>query len=111
MRNSIPSRSASGADCLAPRLGEIAALAGLVGLYVGIETLAGDGSHDALNVVGPLWLTVVLGVGATRMVLMNPAAIWTGLFWCRVSTAVYFGVGALVPFYVNLPTRMVIDAF
>jgi hypothetical protein len=100
------SQSFSSRDCLAPPAWELAALAGLVGVYVGAETTVGDWSHEILNVAGPVWLTSVLGLAATRMVLMNPAALWTGLFWFRVATAVYFGVGALVPFYVNLATRM-----
>src|SRR5919108_137043 len=93
-------------DCLVAPAWELAAIAGLICLYLVADTVFGDSSHDALNIAGPLWLTVALGLSATRMVLGNTAAIWTGLFWFRVATAVYFGVGSLVPFYVNLATRM-----
>jgi hypothetical protein len=45
------------------------------------------------------------------MAFAHPALIWTGLFWLRITTAVYYGFGVIVPLIVNDLTKQVMDAF
>lgn len=90
---------------------ELALLAGLVVFYQLVDELYGSASYEFLNLAGPLWLVVALTYGAGRLVLEHPASIWTALFWLRVVTAVYYGVGAIIPFFVNDLTRSVIERF
>jgi hypothetical protein len=61
--------------------------------------------------VGPLWLVGVLTLGNIRMARMNPDAMWTALFWFRLSTAAYFGFGNLVPIFSNPETLTYLEAF
>lgn len=90
---------------------ELAAVAALVGCYLLADALAGTSIHESVNAAGPLCLTLILGFSAARLSLADASAIWTGLFWFRVSTAVYFGAGSLIPEYVNETTRAYIEGF
>jgi hypothetical protein len=99
------------ADSLIPSSWEVAAIAALAGLYFFADNAFGENSYEIVSFAGPLWLTVALGVGATRMVLADPIAMWTGIFWFRISTAVYFGVGSIIHNYMNDYTMMEIWTF
>lgn len=63
------------------------------------------------NLVGPLWLSVTLAIAARRLAIAHRGGLWTGLFWLRAGTVVYFGIGAIIPRFLNETTRMRIDAF
>src|SRR5260221_335879 len=87
-----------------PLMAPIWELAGLVLLLVFcllVDQIFGAQSDDFINVAGPLWLTTILWLGAFRMAWLDAGAIWTALFWFRVATGLYFGVGALVPVLAN----------
>ena len=71
----------------------------------------GEGGSDAINIIGPSWLALTLGLGVLRMLRMNSSTIWTALFWFRASAAVYFGFGSLVPFLASADTRLYLQAF
>jgi hypothetical protein len=83
----------------------------LLATYLVGDWLLGTSTVDSLNIVGPVFLTIILGIGALRMVLLDDAAIWTALFWFRVSTGVYFGAGALVPLLARDAVRIYLESF
>ena len=58
-------------------------------------------AEDTLNVVAPVWLSLALGVSALKMGTADSRAIWTPLFWFRVATLIYFGVGNIAPMIMN----------
>jgi hypothetical protein len=70
-----------------------------------------DDSSNFMNITGPVWLTAVLWLGAVRMVRLEAAAVWTALFWFRVSSGVYFGAGALIPVLGSAETRLAMQDF
>jgi hypothetical protein len=90
---------------------ELATLGLLLAIYLIGDWLIGSASVEFLNIVGPVCLTVILWTGALRMILLDDAAIWTSLFWFRVSTGVYFGVGALVPLLMSDAVRIYLESF
>ena len=101
-RRRVPvSRSA-----LLPTNLEICAVVLLFVFYLVAESLFGEDSYPTVNMVGPLFLTAILGYGDWLMVRANGRNIFTTLFWFRLSTAVYFGVGTFLIFIVNTPTRL-----
>ncbi len=87
-----PSRCASTAPAW-----ELLGLAALVCFYL----LAFDPNNaettKSINTIGPIVLVGLLGVSSLQMILRDPNTIWTALFWFRAATAVYYGVGNLVP--------------
>jgi hypothetical protein len=104
-----PQRSKS--DPLAPPIWEITGLAALVCFYGIGDQLFGEPSYRLSNSIGPVWLVGVLGCGAYRMTRVNPNAVLTGLFWFRIATLLYFGIGSLIPSHVNLTTKLYVDVF
>ena len=96
---------------IVPRRLEIAAIAGLFLLYLLMGTVYGDQVYAFANVVGPLALTAILCAGAWLMVKRNGRTAWTALFWFRISTAAYFGVGTYIVFILNDYTRLSVEAF
>ncbi len=90
---------------------ELAGLGLLLAFYLLGDALFGDQGVAFLNLSGPFWLTAVLALGALRMVLLDASAIWTALFWFRISTGVYFGAGALVPLLASAETRQYLEAY
>jgi len=96
-----------GERALAP-LWELPALLLVVTYYL----LAEDPqSYETMNVVGPMLLTGILFLSAMRSAFVNNANLWTCLFWFRLSTAIYFGIGSLVPFFMNDATRLYLEVF
>ena len=96
---------------IAPGNLELANLAGLTLVYLLADGLVGAPSHDPLNVIGPLWLAVVLIWFAFNLARLHSAGIWTAAFWLRIAVAAYFGVGSAIPYFVNEYTRSYLDAF
>jgi hypothetical protein len=89
---------------------ELAGLALLLVVYLLADMIFGPESSGVLNIVGPMWLTAVLCLGVLRMLLLDGAAVWTALFWFRVSVFVYFGLGALVPLLASAGTKAYLEA-
>jgi len=83
---------------------ELWALAALVGFAVFTGLFDGSGALLQANLIGPLGLALVLLAGAAAAVQREPAALWTGLFWMRLSTAVYFGLGSVADRIMNETT-------
>lgn len=82
------------APLLAPSW-ELASLGLLLTAYLLFYLLVDGGGF--MNVVGPIWLTVTVCLGALFIALRERAAVWSALFWFRISVATYYGVGSLVP--------------
>jgi hypothetical protein len=97
--------------CLASSRCELVALTGLIIFYMAVDEFLGESNYDSVNVAGPIWLAGALCLGATQTAFAHPAAAWTALFWLRVATAIYFGIGAAVPFFINDLTRSVLESF
>lgn len=97
-------------DPLMPNVIELGALLALVLVCI-ISDPSDDQAYAFINWIAPIWLICALGYGAMRMVQINAAGKWMTLFWFRVSTALYFGVGSLVPAYTNFDTLRYIDSF
>jgi hypothetical protein len=97
-----PNRMKVGAplDPTRPATWEIVALVGLVVAYY----LRGYEGESLTDSVGPLWLTVVLLLGALRAVRVEPDAIWSSLVWFRISTAIYFGLGSVLHYFFTYET-------
>ncbi len=98
-----------GSPLIAPNW-ELIGLGLLLAVYLVADTVFGAASADLLNIIGPACLTGVLSLGALRMLLLDTGAVWTALFWFRVSVAVYFGGGALVPLLGTAETRAYLEA-
>ncbi|SRR6266436_1169948 len=98
-----------GSPLIAPA-GELICLGVLLAAYLLTDAMSGVEKIEIIDLVGPVWLTGVLCVSALRMSLLDSGAVWTALFWFRVSAAVYFGAGALVPLVANAETRLYLEA-
>lgn len=90
---------------LSPPLWELGSLGLLIAGYLLIPVVFDDPGVDLLNIVGPLWLMGTLGSSALRMARRDANAIWTALFWFRISVSVYFAGGSLVPILADELTR------
>ena len=58
-------------------------------------------AEDTLNIVAPVWLSLALGASALKMGTADSRAIWTPLFWFRVATLIYYGLGSIAPMIMN----------
>ena len=83
----------------------------LLALYTAAGTLLGESRYSVINSVGPLILTTILGCGAWAMLRTDPRNVWTALFWFRLSTALYFGIGTSLIFVVDSAARERMEAF
>lgn len=83
----------------------------LVVLAVALLILTGTGAFEFASIVGPTALTIPLSLSAILLVQADRTVLWTPVFWFRVTTAVYFGLGTLVVFIVNPYTLSQINAF
>lgn len=96
---------------VAPTVMEIWILAGLLLSYFLVDTQLGGSSHQSLNYGGPLALVAILGYANWHMARKDPKTLWTSLFWFRLSTAVYFGLGTFFVYVVNDQTRVYLESF
>jgi hypothetical protein len=88
-------------QCLTPAAWELTALAVLCSFYLFVESDETSVVFAAANYFGPIALAVILVGGAVRSVTLNHYAIWTGLLWFRISTAIYFGIGSMIYHHMN----------
>ncbi len=63
-----------------------------------------------INIGGPAALMVILLMGAWRQIRNSARYIWAPLFWFRISCALYFGFGSIVPYIANDATAFYIKA-
>lgn len=99
------------ANLLAQTVLEVGSLVSLLLFYLMMDMLFGASSHQLLNCGGPLALVVILGFANWSMVRRDVKALWTALFWFRLSTAVYFGLGSMLVYIVNEPSRIYMESF
>ena len=92
-----------------PRKAELGSILALIGLYL-ISDVVGE-DQSAMNVFGPSMLFVILGAGAWNLVKGDSLMIWTPLFSFRVATGIYFGIGSLVPFFVDETSKTYLQEF
>lgn len=95
---------------LRPQRGE----AGLCILAMFLYAIGAGYEGDALtvvNTVGPILFSLGLVWGIINLLQRSANNLWVPLFWYRVALVVYFGIGALVPLYVNEATRAMILGF
>ncbi len=83
---------------------EIGGAGALCALYFLAQDMFGAAGLVAVNLFGPLTLTLILLLGAWRQILCDHLAIWTALFAFRIATALYYGIGSLTPAFVNVVT-------
>lgn len=100
----------SGASIAAPAW-ELVALTVLVFFHLVAEDLFGREAVWLRNFYGSIALLVIMMAGATRMVLAQSAAIWTTLFWFRMSSGLYLGLGSLSPLIVPGDVRVYMENF
>ena len=65
----------------------------------------GDLIVETTNLIVPTLLIAGLGIGCLKMARRDIACIWAPVFWNRVVLIAYFGVGSIVPLFVNDETR------
>ncbi|RBI68996.1 hypothetical protein DQW77_16095 [Roseovarius sp. TE539] len=65
---------------------------------------------DSLNALLPIYFMSVLLYLAWRTMRIMPAAIWTGLVWYPVNSAVFYGLGPLVEIFGNEITRAIMSS-
>lgn len=99
----------NGRDPLGVSAAELWSLTALTCVYLAASLVGEPGG--VIDLAGPLWLAITLMAAATRAVLRAPAALWTGLFWLRLSSAVYFGLGTAADRVMNETSRTAILDF
>lgn len=96
---------------LAPTVGEISALIALAAFYMVSDTVFGERSYAVVNIVGPLLLNAILGYGGWLLIRSDGKNLWMALFWFRLSTIVYFGVGTFSIFIMDAFSRQYLESF
>ena len=69
------------------------------------------GWEDTVNTIGLTAFSIVLGWAGYRQMKRNVASLWTPLLWYRVAMLSYFGIGSLVPIWVNDDTQQLMRGF
>lgn len=98
-------------DCLQPASWEIISIAGLLLTYLLVGSWADPQGGSQSQFFGPIWLALTLLLGALRMVAIDKAALWCSLFWFRLSSAFYFGLGSVAYIFFNDYTTERVMAF
>jgi hypothetical protein len=104
-------RTDSGHDILHPSRWEVVGLGLLVGFYSLIFVVFGEAAYGYANFIGEAAFGGVLVAGAVRAVGIDPVAMWTGLFWIRLASAVYFGFGSAMKIFFNEYTTEFVDLY
>lgn len=97
-------------DLVKAPVGEIAIVFGTVLLAV-FGLSYGRPINEVTNIVVPGLLILAQGFGIVSLVSRSFDNIWTPLVWNRVAFIFYFGVGSLVPGFVNDQTLSLIEGF
>ena len=58
-------------------------------------------AEETLNIVAPVWLSLAVGAGALKMANGDGRAMWMPLFWVRVATLIFYGLGNIAPVIMN----------
>lgn len=105
-----PQPASSLIDDLEPTYREIL-FSAIVVLWFLMGMTALPGSEDWINTIGLTVFSIVLAWAAYRQMKRNVASLWTPLFWYRVAMLSYFGIGSLVPIWVNEDTQELMRGF
>lgn len=95
---------------LAPSGTELAITA-MATLIAAIGYIYGGDLIALTNYIVPTILVTGLIIGGFKLVVRDISVIWSPLFWNRVVLVAYFGVGSIVPLFVNSETQNLIEAF
>lgn len=98
-------------DLLRPAAWEVIGLACLVIYYLIVsETLESD-ALDVACLIGSSVFAAILFAAAWRMAALDAKALWLGVFWLRIATGVYFGIGFMDSLLFTDDTREQARAF
>ncbi len=97
-------------DDLEPSYREIF-FSALVTLWFVVGMTALPGSEDWINTIGLVAFSIILAWAAYRQMSLNVASLWTPMLWYRVALLSYFGIGSLVPIWVNADTQEMMKGF
>ena len=100
-----------GKDFLHPAGWEVAGLGLLVLFYAVVYVTVGEPAYDFANFAGEVGFSALLIAGAVRAVGIDPIALWLGVFWLRVASAVYFGTGSILKIFFNEYTTLFVDSY
>jgi hypothetical protein len=92
-----------------PTKAELGGLLALITFYLVYDVVFEE--DFIVNIVGPSALFVILGSAAWLLIKRDALMIWAPLFSFRVATAIFFGIGSLVPFFVGETSRAYLEAF
>jgi hypothetical protein len=67
--------------------------------------------NETTNIVVPVILIMAQGFAIASLISRSFLSIWTPLIWTRIAFIFYFGVGSLVPGFVNDVTLQHIEGF
>ena len=98
-------------DDLEPTYREILFAAVMVLWFLMGMTAAPPGSEDTINTIGLIAFSILLAWAAYHQMKRNTASLWTPLLWYRVATMSYFGIGSLVPIWINGETLDLMKGF
>ena len=94
---------------LLPTAREITALVLLLFYLLFAQAFLGESVYPFINMTGVLALSAILAYGCWCLLRADGKNVWTALFWFRLSTIAYFGVGTYFIFVVNQYTRTYIE--
>ena len=84
---------------------------GIIALWFAIGMGALPGSENWINTIGLIAFMIVLAWAAFHQMRRNVASLWTPLIWYRVTMLTYFGIGSMVPSWVNGDTLDLMKGF
>jgi len=97
-------------DDLEPTYREIFGSA-LIALWFMIGMGAMPGYEDWINTIGLVAFSILLAWAGYRQMKLNVASLWTPMLWYRVALLSYFGIGSMVPIWVNADTQELMKGF
>jgi hypothetical protein len=107
---SRPATPVGATDLVKPSRGEIAIILIAVLLAV-LGFNYGQPLTETTNLLVPILLIIGQVYGIVSLISRSYENIWTPLLWNRVAFIFYFGVGSLVPGFVNNETLDLIEGF
>lgn len=87
------------------------AITAVATIFAAIGYIYGGELIMLTNYIVPTILISGLLLGGLQLVLRDISSIWSPLFWNRVVLVAYFGVGSIVPLFVNNETQNLLEAF
>ena len=98
-------------DLLRPAAWEIVGLACLIVYYLIFSEMLESDALDVACLVGSAFFAGILFAAAWRMAALDAKALWLGVFWLRITTGVYFGIGCMGSLFFTEDTKEQARAF